>query len=147
MVQRLGTGAGRAGRLGRGQAGPLPRRLGGRPSLGQGPGQRGRRGEGRGGGHLDPPRGADGGVSLRVAEAVRGRGAGGGGRQADRGGLTRRLVGHGSRLAVRDFGGDRGQLLCCKDTGRKICKCIYFTLGGLLEADTFFYVFTFKLIE
>ncbi|TNN40603.1 hypothetical protein EYF80_049239 [Liparis tanakae] len=99
MVQRLGTGAGCAGGLRRRQAGPLPGRLGGRPGLGESPRQRGRRGEGRGRGHLDLPRGADGGVALRVAEAVRGRGAGRSGRQADRRRLTRRLVGHGSRLA------------------------------------------------
>lgn len=135
MVQRLGTGAGCAGGLRGRQAGPLPGRLGGRPGLGESPHQRGRRGEGRGRGHLDLPRGADGGVALRVAEAVRGRGAGRSGRQADRRRLTRRLVGHGSRLAVRDFGGDGGQLLCCKETRGKYRSPInqFYTDGRAIQ--------------
>lgn len=76
MLQRLGTGAGCGGGLRRRQAGPLSGRLRCRPGLGESAGQRGRRGHGRSGRGLHLTRGADGGVSLRVAEAVRGRGAG-----------------------------------------------------------------------
>lgn len=96
MIQRLGTGARRGRGLRRRQIGPLPRRLRRRPGLGESPGQRGRRGERRGGGQLSLTRGADGGVSLWVAEAVRGGGAGRSRRQADGRRLARRLVGHGS---------------------------------------------------
>lgn len=121
MLQRLGAGARRGGGLRGRQVGPLARRLGGGPGLGEGPCQRGWRGEGRGGGHLGHlPRGADGGVALGVAEAVGGRGAGGGGRQADGGRLTRGLVRHGPCLAVGAFGWDGGQLLSCRDTGMDI---------------------------
>lgn len=121
MLQRLGTAARSAGGLRRRQVGSLPGRLGGRPGLGESPGQGGRRREGRGGGHLGHlARGADGGVSLRVAEAVRGGGAGRSGRQADWRRLTSGLVRHGSCLAVRGLRGGRGQLLCCKETNSKI---------------------------
>lgn len=120
MIQRLRTRTGGAGRLRRGQAGSLAGRLGGGPGLGEGPSQRGWGGQTRGGGHLGHlARRADGGVALRVAEAVRGGGAGGRGRQADGGGLTRGLVRHGSCLAVGGFGWDWGQLLCCRDRKMK----------------------------
>lgn len=99
-------GAGRAGGLGRGQAGSLP-------GLGGGPGFGERAGEGRGGGQGGLPRGGDGGVALGVAERVRGRGAGRGGRQADRGGLARRLVRHPPGLAVRSLGWGGGQFFVC----------------------------------
>lgn len=112
VLQGLRAGARCGGRLRGRQAGPLPGRFGGRSGLGERPGQRGRRGQRRGGCHLELTRGTNGGVTLRVAEAVRRGGAGRGGRQADRGRLARRLVGHGSCLTVRAFGWNRGQLLC-----------------------------------
>lgn len=77
MLQRLGTGAGCGGGLRRWQVGSLPRRLGGWPALGKSPSQGGRRREGWRGGHLGHLAwGANGGISLRVAKAVWGRGAG-----------------------------------------------------------------------
>lgn len=149
MVQRLRTGAGCGGGLRGRQAGSLPGRLGGRSGLGEGAGQRGRGGQRWGGCRLNLNRGADGGVTLRVAEAVRRGGAGRSGRQADRRRLTCRLVGHGSRLAVRAFGWDGGQLLRCGDTtkettqhGHRVtglqnkrllgtCHCVFFKLKVL----------------
>lgn len=124
VLQRLGTSARCGWRLRRRQAGSLPGRLGGRSGLGESPSQRGRRGQRRGGDHLQLTRGADGGISLRVAEAIWGGGAGRSGRQADWRRLTCGLVGHGSRWAVRAFRRDRSQLLCCRETTKKEHKMV-----------------------
>lgn len=126
VVQGLRTGAGCGGRLRWRQAGPVPGRFGGRSGFGERPGQWGRGGQRWGGCHLDLTRGADGGVTLRVAEAVRGGGAGRGGWQADRRRLTRGLVRHGSGLTVGSFRWDWGQLLCWKQNQQvKLNLCLW----------------------
>lgn len=116
MLHGLGAGSRGAGGLRWGQAGPLSG-LGGRSRLGQrahgsGGAERGWRGGLRLALHAaTTTRRGNGGVALRVAEAVRGGCARWGWGEADGGGLARGLVRHAARWGVGAFWGYGGKLL------------------------------------